>query len=156
MILTAHILVGAAIGARIKKLWQVIILAWFASYILDFLPQWRYLGAWEDINFWYVVVGLVDFALGGFLVYLLLVYLDFSKKRNFLIISGAVIALVPKLFQFLGHVFDWKLGKGISWLHDRLYVFPNISFSIGIWMVLLIVLGSFLSVVFLARQKKRG
>ncbi len=42
MIATPHILIGAMIGAKIKKIGWVIILALLSHFILDRIPHWDY------------------------------------------------------------------------------------------------------------------
>ena len=64
MIITPHMLVGAAIGARVRNIWLVFILAWLSHYLLDFLPHWDYLDAIDIANPDHLLKMGLDFIIG--------------------------------------------------------------------------------------------
>lgn len=117
MVLTPHLLVGAAIVSKIKFLPLALLLAFLSHYLLDFLPHWEpnledsvgYIkrGKWKKA-FPGALKVLSDFFLG------LLIIFIFSKNLP-LAMAGGFLGILPDGFMFLSLISPNKLLK----LHDR-------------------------------------
>ncbi len=50
MILSVHLLAGAAIGSKVKNYWVIFILALISHFVLDAIPHWEYTGLGTNIS----------------------------------------------------------------------------------------------------------
>jgi hypothetical protein len=108
MVITPHMLVGAAVGLQSNHLGLAFILGLLSHYLLDILPHWDYLSKIttksEDLK----KIGL-DFLIGSLLVLILF----WPHCQNLLVIVGGVIAaLLPDCLQFI--YYNWQRGKNIK------------------------------------------
>jgi len=126
MILLAHMLFGAAIGAQIKYAPWAIILAFLGHYFLDIFPHIEYLDGVEDsikklkIRAWQKNMStaakvLIDFCLGLFIITL------FSRPLaggQLIIYVCALVAIVPDGMTVLHSLFP-NLGlEGHHYIHS--------------------------------------
>jgi len=112
MIIIPHMLVGAAIGRRVRNIWLVFIFGFISHYFLDFLPHWDYLSKIEITNTAHLIKIGLDFILGAFLVFILT--RSFSKKR--LVFIGVTAALLPDFLNIIYFSF------GVYWLNPLVLV----------------------------------
>ena len=107
MILTPHIIIGAAIGAKTHNLGLIIILGLLSHVILDKIPHWDYtfsniLNFPRTKNFKMLTIDLIKIAIDG-LIGLLIVFLILWQKKllNFshlpFILLGIFISVLPDI-----------------------------------------------------------
>ena len=84
MIITPHMLVGAAIGSQSPNLWIAFCLGVVSHFLIDILPHWDYL---DDINFEGSSLKKIalDFILGSGLI------LIFAWSYNQMIVCQALL-----------------------------------------------------------------
>lgn len=100
MILTPHLLVGAAIGSKIHDLWIIFILAMILHFLTDRLPHWEYaprkdwliISRKESLVF--VAKIAVDLLVGLSIVWLL----SAGSPARLYILAGAIFSLFPDDF----------------------------------------------------------
>ncbi len=103
MILTAHLLVGAAIGSKIHIFWAVSIIALASHFFLDSLPHWEYHPGLKDGTipkrniFSFVIKLTIDFAVGLFLV----IFFSWHSPNLIFVVLGAFVSILPDGFIFL-------------------------------------------------------
>jgi len=99
MILTAHILAGAAVAEKIKNPLLGLFLAFMSHYFLDFLPHWEYpiekikKRLWKKSFFNFMAVFL-DMASGFLVVF-------FISKNLMISVAGGFVAIIPDGLAFL-------------------------------------------------------
>lgn len=140
MVLTPHILVGAAIASKIKFLPLALGMAFLSHYFLDLPPHLEY--SIENIQQRRWKKSLPDFlkvfldiSLGAFLVFVL--------SKNFLIAGvGGFFAILPDGLVLLGLIFPNRLLKIHSNFHQKIH-FPKtkkVPLFFGIFSQFLIIL----------------
>lgn len=120
MILTPHLLVGAALAAKIHPLALAAILALLSHYLLDAVPHWDYSTRaviekrWRNSLPVFLKI-FFDFLLGIFVIFML-------AKNVPLAFAGAFFAVLPDaitplfIILFSGN----KLLQKHHFLHDRI------------------------------------
>lgn len=113
MILTVHILVGAAVTTQIRITWLAWLLAFFSHFLLDFIPHYDYslkgveLG-WKNKKFWWVVFKVaLDLALG----FILIIIFSQNKRNLINIIVGGFLGILPDGFNVISRLLknqNWK------------------------------------------------
>jgi hypothetical protein len=136
MILTPHILVGAAIGAKTQNLGLIVILGILSHFILDKIPHWDYqcLGIKnfkKTKNFKALFFNFLKIAIDG-LIGLLIVLLVIWQKNilnlNYLpfILFGIFTCLLPDIALGFSLFFSGKFAKKYIDFHHRfLHYFKN-------------------------------
>ena len=124
MILTCHLLLGAAIAANIANAPLALILAFLSHYFLDLLPQEEYsiknikARRWNKSSLEFFKVFL-DIAFG------LLLILLFSEV-SILIFAAAFLAILPDGFTLLTVIFyKNKLLKKHAYYHQKINNTPE-------------------------------
>ncbi|OGZ63183.1 MAG: hypothetical protein A3C58_00090 [Candidatus Staskawiczbacteria bacterium RIFCSPHIGHO2_02_FULL_34_10] len=148
MILLAHMLFGAAIGASIKNLPLAIILAFLGHYFLDLFPHVEY--DIENIKNKNWKKSLPDFSrvFLDFSIGIIIIFL-FSKNQPIIYVCG-FIALVPDGLTLISYVFPNKVSN----LHDTIhtqhihYLTKKKRFPI-FWRILTQVLAVIVSIILL-------
>ena len=113
MILTPHILVGAAIGAKIHNLGLIIILGIFSHLILDKLPHWDYINSGikdfrKSKNFEALFKDLFKIATDGIiglLIVFLITWQTHQLTNLFFIMLAIFVAVLPDILLGLVHLF---------------------------------------------------
>lgn len=122
MILTPHLLAGAAIASKVQPVPLALLLAFLSHYLLDLLPHGEYPinniqeKKWKKSLVGFLRVGL-DASFGGLLVLL------FSDNIP-VIFAGAFLAVLPDGFNFLNLVFPNSVLKIQKRIHHRIH-FPE-------------------------------
>ncbi|MBU3901331.1 hypothetical protein KKF25_01665 [Patescibacteria group bacterium] len=127
MILSVHLLVGAAIGSKVKNYWAIFILATLSHFILDAIPHWEYTDLTANVSgdvFMTVTVkALLDILIGVSVI-------SWFFKSSRLVqpaFWGALFALLPDglIFTYvLAQVFfGWPLTflVGPIAFHDKIH-----------------------------------
>jgi hypothetical protein len=124
MILTTHILSGAALGANIQNPYLVATSAVALHFALDTLPHGDYLNKKSRLGeFWKVAV---DFAVGFGLVFAIIFSgrtADADITRNVLI--GIFFSLLPDLTTFLHNWMKAKFLLPVRNFHESLHWAKN-------------------------------
>jgi len=140
MIITCHLIVGAAIISKVKFLPLAFFLAFLSHYFLDFIPHWEYSvknikeKRWKNSFSDFLKVAL-DAFLGLFLIFI------FSKNLP-LALLGGFFALLPDGALFINLIFPNKLSRTFEYFHQKVH-YPKdkkISPFWGIFSQILIVL----------------
>jgi hypothetical protein len=129
MIIIPHMLVGAAIGARVRNIWSVFVLVWLSHYLLDFLPHWDYLDVIDITNPDHLLKIGLDFIIG--IILLMVLVSSYSNSRKWLISAGLIIAFLPDVLNVFYYSFDIEW---LSWLvsfHRAAHYWKGLSFWQG-------------------------
>lgn len=124
MILSVHLLAGAAIGSRIKNYWAIFICSVALHFLLDLLPHWEYLTEAQTMDssglgFSLIVIkALIDLAAGLFLVY----WFYHNSPRFAPVLLGAFFAVLPDGLVF-GQLLSLFLFQSAPWLLQKFYAF---------------------------------
>ncbi len=125
MILTTHILSGAALGANIKNPYAVAGLAIILHFLLDLFPHGDYLNKKSRLKeFWKVVV---DLAIGFSLVAAILSIRGLTSN-NVLIRNigiGIFFSLLPDATTFFYIWMKMKFLKPVKDFHESLHCHEN-------------------------------
>jgi hypothetical protein len=118
MILTCHLLVGAAVASKIPSIPLGLTLAFLSHYLIDFIPHYEYPikqirdSQWLKSGFDFLKV-TADFILGFGLIFL------FAKPNIWLFVA-AFLAIVPDGLTLLNRIFpENKLLKKIRFWHSK-------------------------------------
>jgi len=107
MILLPHLLIGAAIGAKVQNLPAVFILSILSHFIADKLPHWEYLDKelteFKSKKEWlvFLIKVFLDFGLG----ILLLSYFFWQSPLWPAVAVGALASVLPDFLIFLNWLF---------------------------------------------------
>jgi hypothetical protein len=141
MILTPHLLVGAAIGQNIQNFWLVFVLAIFFHFLTDAIPHWDYVedlgGEIKNKFFFFISKASLDFGLGLFFI----LYFFWSSPFLFYILTGALASVLPDVLVLFHGLLKVFFGKNLSFLikyqsfHNKFHLFKKVKTS---WLGLLI------------------
>jgi hypothetical protein len=127
MIITPHILVGAAIGAQASNVWVVFCFGVISHYLLDILPHWDYLDDLRITKLKYFIKMVLDLVLG--LIIVGIIVWNFPNKIVIGIGIGA--ALLPDLIQFLYMNFKFRWLRPFAQFHYKIHFWQGLSFWQG-------------------------
>lgn len=129
MILSVHMLAGAAVGSQIHNYWLVSIVSLVLHFILDKLPHWEYHAGFRSEHFQqlpkrkaliFAVKVFLDFAIGIFLVVFF-----WQNSPNFSSIAlGSFFCVLPDGFLFL-HMFFKIVFRREPALIKKIYNFHH-------------------------------
>ena len=136
MVITPHMLVGAAIGTQFNNPWSVFILGLFSHYLLDALPHWDYLSRVKIANPDHLKKIGLDFILGGFFVLIL----TWSSPQKLLILIAVAATLLPDCLEAFYQNFDIKWLKSLSQFHHKIHYQKRLSFWPGLLFPLIVSL----------------
>jgi hypothetical protein len=113
MVLTPHLLIGAAIGAKTHNLGLIIILGLLSHVALDKLPHWDYANPGiscfrKTKNYKKLFIDLFKIAIDGFigsLIALLIVVKTNQSDDWKFILLGIFFSILPDIFLFSSHIF---------------------------------------------------
>lgn len=120
MLLTPHVLVGAAIGAEFNHAYIAAPLAAASHFVLDLIPHWdlRIDLEYEDLERQDILVIIVDLATSASLLTLLL----YNNPRWEMMMVGAVSAFLPDVHHVIAALSDpkkWERFTKLGRLHTR-------------------------------------
>lgn len=109
MIITPHLLIGAAIGFNLQSLWAIFVFSLISHFVADKIPHWEYdassLENKKGVLIFFLKVA-VDIGLGG----LLLFYLLYQQNAWPYAVFGAFVSALPDFPLLLCYFFpDSKL-----------------------------------------------
>lgn len=119
MILTVHLLTGAALAAKIKFSPLALILAFFSHYILDLIPHWEYSiknikGKRWGKSLPDFLKATIDFSSGILLIFI------FSENQP-IIYAGALIAILTDGFTMIGLILSNEWLRTHDDLHQKIH-----------------------------------
>ncbi len=127
MILTAHILAGAAASSATDNYWLAGALGFLSHFALDFLPhngEYSIDGLKQrKFNRRFLSDGLkvaLDLVIGFSLV----LYFIFSSHRKNIVLVGAIFGILPDLFSFLYYLFPLYYSP-VDYLHKKVHFLEN-------------------------------
>ena len=138
MILTPHILIGAAIGAQTSNVWVAFLLGLISHYLVDAFPHWEYLAEVNISDLNSIKKILLDLVIGIILV-LVLVW----SNPNIVIILMAVIgSILPDFLHGIYSSFKIKWLKPHFLMHHKIHAFKTLSFWKGMPIAIIVSLAA--------------
>jgi hypothetical protein len=124
MILTTHILSGAAIGANVKSPYLVVIFSIVLHFLLDLLPHGDYLNKKSRLReFWKVAVDLI---ISFSLIFGIIAFKNISDVPTLKnIFIGIFFSILPDGTTFLYIWMKMKFLKPVKDFHEGLHYFEN-------------------------------
>jgi hypothetical protein len=135
MVITPHMLVGAAIGTQAPNGWSVFILGLVSHYLLDFLPHWDYLYRVDIKNPSHRKKIALDFLLGAGLILIL----TWSYPDKWLIIIGIGAALLPDFLEVIYKNFKINWLRPLARFHEKIH-WNHLAFWPGLPSLLIVSL----------------
>jgi len=129
MILTTHLLSGAALGANIKNPWLVVILSLILHFILDTLPHGDYLNqksSWRDFR-----KVIIDLALGLGIVFIIILSRNPAPQTILNIAIGIFFSLLPDGTTFLYFFMKMKFIKPLKTFHENLHSYKTTLLNVN-------------------------
>ena len=114
MVLTPHILVGAALGASISNPVMAVVGAFALHFALDAIPHWDY-DIYSSRKKAALKVG-ADLAIAGITILLLIWRMPIEQQINTLI--GGFFGVLPDGFLFLSFIFKNKYLDRFARFHN--------------------------------------
>jgi len=146
MVLTPHILVGAAVGTQVSNIWVAFLFGLISHYLIDFLPHWDYLDVFKINNYKHIIKVSLDLIIGTVLV----LSLTWSEFNIIIIFSAIFGSLLPDFLNGISMNFEFKWLKLHTQMHYKIHflffnvlsfwqgIFPTIIVSlIAIWVLIL-------------------
>jgi len=127
MIIIPHMLVGAAIGRRVRNIWLVFIFGLISHCLLDFLPHWDYLLRVEITNIEHLIKIGLDFILGASIIFILIR----SCSKKWLVLVGIIAALLPDFLNFIYYNFGFQWLEPLIKFHHTIHYWQGLSFWQG-------------------------
>jgi hypothetical protein len=152
MILTPHLLLGAAIGSKFSSPATVIILSFASHYLLDFLPHYEYdVSVLKNKNaglskkyLWALAKVFLDFLIGTGLA----LWLIWPAPHKTMAIWGMAAAILPDGLLFLHWLWPKQpILKFLAIFHQAVHCLKNRS---PVWLGIMVeVAVIILAIVFL-------
>lgn len=131
MILSVHLLAGAAISSKARNYWAIFILALLSHFILDAIPHWEYAGLGTNISgdfFMAVTVkALLDILVGVSII----CWLFKSSKLIQPALWGAFFALLPDGLIFIYILTQVFFGWHLTFLTYPIAFHDAVHFADG-------------------------
>lgn len=144
MVITPHMLVGAAVGAHSPNLWSAFILGLFSHFLLDALPHWDYLKKVKISNPDHLKKIGLDFILGGLLV----LFLTWSSPQKLFILVALGAALLLDCLEAIYYNFNIKWLRPLSLIHHKIHFQKRLCFWSGLPLMLIVSLLALLILIF--------
>lgn len=139
MIITPHMLVGAAIGIYSPGIAPAFGFGVLSHYLLDALPHWDYLGEIRTSKAQNFLKIVLDFIIG--LVAVLALVWDLPQKD--LIIAGVMGTLLPDCVQFIyQNLFKNRILGFLYRFHNSIHIWKNVPFWRGLPAPLIVSLAA--------------
>lgn len=139
MIITTHVLAGAAIGARTSHLSLALIFGLASHYLLDAIPHWDYLDEFTEIlNRKGFIKTIIDFIIGFILV---LIFICSCYDRMAFISIAVLASILPDFIEFIYKATNFRILEPLSRFHRRIHAKKELSFKkalpINLFLILL-------------------
>ncbi len=139
MILTPHMLVGAAIGSQVSNPWLAFCFGLLSHYLIDLLPHWDYLQEVKVSNPSHIKKVMADLLIGAIAV----LVLTWPEPNKLIIFVAVAASILPDFMNGIYLNFKtWGL-KHHSIFHNKIHIFKGLSFWQGILTTIIV---SFLAI----------
>ena len=139
MVITPHMLVGAAIGVYSKNIETAFLFGLISHYLIDFLPHWEYLTQPKISKVSDALKIFLDFFIGLAAVS----FLVWNSHAKIIIAFAIFGSLLPDGLYFLSKIYDGvgsKILKIHFDFHYKLHYFKNLSFWQGLPATLVVII----------------
>lgn len=125
MLLTVHLLTGAAIASKVSNPGLGLFFAFSSHYLSDLLPHIEYSVAniqsknWKGSKSEFIKV-IADFLAGVLMVLIL-------TEKTPAILLGAVFAVLPDVLSFFGFILNNRLLRCNSYLHQKTHFLRDVK-----------------------------
>lgn len=151
MILTPHLIAGAAIASQTNNLFLIAVISFFSHHLLDALPHWDYKISFKKRLGISALKITADILIG--IIFILTVFFISSKIDFFSLLKlflGAFFSILPDGFQFLAFMFPNKSFKSYLKFHRFFGSKYKKSFSlIGLSTQIIIIILAILVILYL-------
>jgi len=134
MVITPHLLAGAAIGAHSPNVWAAFCFGFISHYLLDSLPHWEYLNNLKLTRLIYFVKIFIDFIIAMIIVSFI------AWPLKLMIIFGIIGALLPDIIEFLHQSCKIKIFRPLSLFHKKMHYYKRVSLFKGLISQIIIVI----------------
>lgn len=150
MILTPHLLLGAAIASKIEYLPAALLMAFLSHYFLDLIPHIEYSIDNITKKQWQkslpdILRVLLDFSFG----IVILIFLNPLSGRQLIIYMGAFIALIPDSLTIISSIYPNKILAKHDQLHRKKIHFLKHKKISTFWRILSQLLVVIISIILL-------
>lgn len=116
MMITPHVLVGAALAMKISNPFTLVFFAFVSHFVIDMIPHHDY-----DIDpfkkkFYKM---LIDGVIAGLLLWYFVAHLPFEQQVLFVL--GGFFAIFPDGLWMLHRLFSWKFLEPYVSIHHKLH-----------------------------------
>lgn len=150
MILTPHLITGAAIASQTNNIFLIVFISFFSHHLLDALPHWDYKISFKRKRGISALKITADIIIG--IILILTAFFLFAKINFFFLFKlflGAFFSILPDGFQFLAFIFPNKPFKSYLKFHRFFGSKYKKSFSIiGLATQIIITITAFLIIIF--------
>jgi len=135
MVITPHLIAGAAIGAHSPNVWAAFCFGLMSHYLFDSLPHWDYLDNLKINKASHLIKIFIDFIIA------ITIVLYLAWPLNLIIIFAIFGALLPDFMEFLHQSLKIKLFCPLSLFHKKIHYYKRVSFFKGsISQVIIVVI----------------
>jgi len=142
MVLTPHMLIGAAIGSQVSSSWLAFLFGLISHYLIDSIPHWEYIDRANASDPGHVKQILLDFVIGIILI-LALVWSDL----NMIIVIAVMGSILPDFLHGMCYNFNIKWLKPHLLMHHKIHSFKRLSFWQGVPMTVMVSLAAILVLI---------
>ncbi|MFH1671439.1 MAG: hypothetical protein ABH889_01520 [Candidatus Portnoybacteria bacterium] len=143
MVITPHMLVGAAVGIHSNNIGMAFLFGLISHYIVDLLPHWEYMDQISISSKKDFLKIFLDFIIGSLIV-LILVW-DYPGRMA---IGFAIIgSLLPDILLFLDSRFKSKFLKYHREYHHKIHYFKYLSFWQGLPATMVVIVVSLMLII---------
>ncbi|MFH1461086.1 MAG: hypothetical protein ABIF84_01560 [Patescibacteria group bacterium] len=143
MILTPHMLVGAAIGSHVSNLWLAFCFGLASHYLLDILPHWDYLLKVEFSNLNNVKKVATDLIFG----IILILILTWSMPNKIIILAAVVASILPDFINGIYSNYKVQWLKYLVQFHHKIHIYVGLSFRQGMPATIIVSLAAILVLI---------
>ncbi|MBU1292170.1 hypothetical protein KKH07_01635 [Patescibacteria group bacterium] len=140
MVLTPHMLVGAAVGTQAPNVWVAFLFGLISHYLIDVLPHWDYLNKFEITNYKHLIKVFLDLTIG----IVLILFLIWFEPQRIIILAAVFGSLLPDFLNGISMNFNSKWLRFHFQIHYKIhFLFFNIlSFWQGIFPTIIVSLAA--------------
>lgn len=153
MILTPHLLIGAALASKIISWPYAIIAAFLSHFVLDFIPHTEYSILNIKKRQWrkaFPEIGKValDFLIGLGLAFLILNFKNNLNLNKPLVFAGGIAGVLSDGLSLIGIIFPNKISLYWEEFHKKVHILKNKKIS-KFWRITSQVVVSVIAVLIL-------
>lgn len=143
MIITPHMLAGAALGHHSPGIVTAFGLGLISHFVLDNIPHWDYLSEIKLNNTDHLVKIAIDLVIACSLTIILV----FSLPNKIIIFAAVAGALLPDILEALYQNYKIKALKTFSKFHLKIHSKARMNISQGLFGLAIVIIVSALALV---------